>query len=98
LPRQHPTADWLSKGGSYFTRRVIEETWKNGWQVRYWLQSLEDSCAEFAAAGFLIERLVEPRPALTGQAVNPEDFDRLRREPGFIAFRLVPRPAAASSG
>jgi SAM-dependent methyltransferase len=93
LSRQHPTANWLRNGGSYFDRRVIEETWSKGWHVRYWLESLEDSCAEFAAAGFLIERLVEPRPVSAGQAIAPEDFDRLRREPGFIAFRLVPRPA-----
>jgi SAM-dependent methyltransferase len=93
VSRQHPTADWLRHGGSYFEQRVIEETWSKGWRVRYWLESLEDSCAEFAAAGFLIERLVEPRPVAAGQAVDPEDFDRLRREPGFIAFRLVPRPS-----
>jgi SAM-dependent methyltransferase len=93
LSRQHPTADWLRNGGSYFDQRVIEETWRNGWHVRYWLESLEDSCAEFAAAGFLIERLIEPRPVAAGQAAAPEDFDRLQREPGFIAFRLVPRPA-----
>jgi SAM-dependent methyltransferase len=91
LSRQHPTADWLRNGGSYFEQRVIEETWSKGWQVRYWLESLEDSCAEFAAAGFLIERLTEPRPVAAGQAVDPEDFGRLQREPGFIAFRLVPR-------
>jgi SAM-dependent methyltransferase len=93
LSRQHPTADWLRKGGSYFDRRVVEETWHRGWHVRYWLMPLQDSCAEFAEAGFLIERLVEPRPAASGQAVDPEDFDKLQREPGFLAFRLIPRPA-----
>jgi len=93
LSRQHPTADWLRKGGSYFDRRVVEETWHRGWQVRYWLMPLQDTCAEFAEAGFLIERLVEPRPAASGEAVDPEDFDKLQREPGFLAFRLIPRPA-----
>jgi SAM-dependent methyltransferase len=92
LSRQHPTADWLRKGGSYFDRRVVEETWHRGWHVRYWLMPLQDTCAEFAEAGFLIERLVEPRPAASGRAVDPEDFDKLQREPGFLAFRLVPRP------
>src|ERR1700691_3037795 len=37
LSRQHPTADWLGHGGSYFDVRVIEETWSKGWNVRYWL-------------------------------------------------------------
>lgn len=93
LSRQHPTADWLHKGGSYFDRRVVEETWHRGWHVRYWLMPLQDTCAEFAEAGFLIERLVEPRPAASGQVVDPEDFEKLQREPGFLAFRLIPRPA-----
>jgi SAM-dependent methyltransferase len=93
LSRQHPTADWLRKGGSYFDRRVTEETWHRGWHVRYWLMPLQDTCEEFAEAGFLIERLVEPRPAASGRAVDPEDFDKLQREPGFLAFRLIPRPA-----
>jgi SAM-dependent methyltransferase len=92
VSRQHPTANWLSNGGSYFEQRAISETWSKGWHVRYWLAPLESSCAEFAAAGFLIERLVEPRPVAAGQAVDPEAYERLQREPGFIAFRLVPRP------
>jgi SAM-dependent methyltransferase len=92
LSRQHPTADWLRNGGSYFDQRVIEETWSLGWHVRYWLEPLQDSCAEFAAAGFLIERLVEPRPTAAGQLADPEDYDKLQREPGFLAFRLIPAP------
>lgn len=91
LSRQHPTASWLRHGGSYFDQRVIEETWRRGWQVRYWLMPLQDSCAEFAAAGFLIEQLIEPRPTEAGQLVDPEHYDELQREPGFLAFRLVPR-------
>ena len=63
LSRQHPTGDWLRHGGDYFDVRVIAETWSKGWKVRYWLAPLEVTCAEIAAAGFLIERLEEPRPA-----------------------------------
>jgi SAM-dependent methyltransferase len=91
LSRQHPTADWLRLGGNYFETRVIEEVWSKGWHVRYWLTSLESTCEEVAEAGFLIERLVEPRPIDSGHAKDPEDFARLHREPGFLAMRLVPR-------
>jgi ubiquinone/menaquinone biosynthesis C-methylase UbiE len=91
LSQQHPTASWLRHGGSYFDQRVIEETWNRGWHVRYWLMPLQDSCAEFAAAGFLIEQLIEPRPTEAGQLIDPEHYDKLQREPGFLAFRLVPR-------
>jgi hypothetical protein len=45
---------------------------------------------EFADAGFLIERLVEPAPDPQMAESHPESFRRLSTEPGFIFFRLVP--------
>jgi ubiquinone/menaquinone biosynthesis C-methylase UbiE len=93
LSRQHPTGDWLRHGGSYFEARTIRETWSKGWTVRYWLTPLEKTCEEIAAAGFVIERLLEPRPVPEAAAVDPEEYQQLAREPrGFMAFRLRPRP------
>jgi ubiquinone/menaquinone biosynthesis C-methylase UbiE len=92
LSRQHPTGDWLRHGGSYFDVRTIEETWSRGWQVRYWLAPLETTCEEIFAAGFLIERLLEPRPVPQAAAIDSEEYEWLAREPsGFMAFRLRPR-------
>jgi ubiquinone/menaquinone biosynthesis C-methylase UbiE len=85
----HPTADWLRMGGSYYTIEAIEETWSRGWSVRYWRLPLTATCAEFTRAGFLIERLVEPRPVPDMAQRFPEDYEKLNREPGFINFRLV---------
>jgi SAM-dependent methyltransferase len=96
LSRQHPAGDWLRHGGSYFDIRLISETWSTGWQVSYWLAPLEVTCREIAAAGFLIERLTEPRPLPAGEALDPDEYERLSREPrGFMAFRLVPDPRSA---
>jgi len=93
LSRQHPTGDWLRHGGSYFDVRTVEETWSKGWTVRYWLAPLERTCEEIFAAGFVIERLLEPRPVPQAAAIDPEEYRRLAREPrGFLAFRLRPRP------
>jgi ubiquinone/menaquinone biosynthesis C-methylase UbiE len=93
LSRLHPTGDWLRHGGNYFEPRVIEETWSRGWQVRYWLAPLQTTCQELLDAGFLIERLVEPRPQPAAEALDPEAYERLMREPrGFLALRAVPRP------
>jgi SAM-dependent methyltransferase len=92
LSRQHPTGDWLRHGGSYFDVRTVEETWSKGWTVRYWLAPLEKTCEEIFAAGFVIERLLEPRPVPEAAALDPEEYERLAREPrGFMAFRLRPR-------
>jgi len=91
LSRPHPTADWISYGGSYFETRVIEETWSKGWHLRYWLAPLEKTCDEARQAGFLIERLIEPRPTAEAALIDTEDFERLQTMPGFLAMRLVPR-------
>ncbi|QLL09961.1 methyltransferase domain-containing protein [Mycobacterium vicinigordonae] len=93
LSRQHPTGDWLRHGGNYFEARVIEETWSRGWQVRYWLTPLEQTCEELHKAGFLIERLLEPRPEAEAAEIDQEKYERLNREPtGFLAIRAVPNP------
>jgi SAM-dependent methyltransferase len=92
LSRLHPTGDWLRHGGNYFEARVIEETWSRGWRVRYWLAPLEQTCEELHEAGFLIERLVEPRPAPEAAAIDPDKHRQLCREPtGFLAIRAVSR-------
>jgi SAM-dependent methyltransferase len=96
LSRQHPTADWLRNGGSYFETRLIDEVWSKGWHVRYWLTSLETTSKELTEAGFLIERIIEPRPVASGRAKNPEDFERLQREPDFLAMRVVPNQRVTS--
>lgn len=93
LSRLHPTGDWLRQGGSYFDVRLIEETWSKGWQLRYWIAPLERTCEELYEAGFLIERMWEPRPVPAGASEDPDEFEKLNREPrGFLAIRALARP------
>jgi SAM-dependent methyltransferase len=95
LSTHHPTADWRRRGGSYFDTEVIEETWRRGWQVRYWRQPLTRTCEEFAEAGFWIERLAEPPPDPRMAEAYPDDYAKLLDEPGFVTFKLVKKPAGA---
>ena len=97
LSRQHPTGDWLRHGGNYFDVRVIDEVWSRGWRVRYWLAPLERTCEELHEAGFLIERLLEPRPTEDAAEIDREAYERLTSEPtGFLAIRAVPDPRPLS--
>ena len=94
LSKLHPTADWLRHGGDYFETRVVEEVWTgvpSTWHMRFWIAPLEQTFAEIADAGFLVERLVEPRPVPAARAVDAERYERFSTQPGFIALRLVPR-------
>ncbi len=81
----------MRHGGGYFDVRLIEETWSKCWHLRYWLAPLEVTCEELHRAGFLIERLLEPRPVPEAEALLPEDYRRLHREPGFLALRALAR-------
>jgi ubiquinone/menaquinone biosynthesis C-methylase UbiE len=92
LSTQHPTTDWLRKGGSYFEVKEEEDTWHrdySAYTVRFWREPLTAFCAAIANTGFLIERLVEPLPAPSMRERWPEDWEKLQREPGFLVLRLV---------
>jgi len=89
---QHPTADWLRKGGSYFQTALETDTWRtlSGEQpVQFWREPLSALCAAATDAGFLIEKLIEPKPADTMRERFPEDYQKLSNEPGFLILRLL---------
>ena len=88
ISTHHPTADWCRLGGSYFDVKTVTETWSRGWEVTTWRMPLSHLTEEFAAAGFVIERLLEPTPQPEMARTHPVAFERLSSEPGFILFRL----------
>ncbi len=92
----HPAADWCRLGGSYFEVGTVTEVWSKGWEITAWRMPLTQLSEEFAPAGFVIERLVEPRPDPAMKASHPETFEKLSGEPGFIVFRLRKAPYDAT--
>jgi SAM-dependent methyltransferase len=88
----HPVRDWLKHGGSYFDTAVVEEAWDDGWSVRYRRQPLERTLAEFTAAGFVLDRLVEPRPIAELATGHPDRDAGISSRPSFIAFQLRTQP------
>lgn len=88
ISTHHPTADWCRLGGSYFDVDTVTETWSRGWEITTWRMPLSQLTEEFAAAGFVIERLLEPTPEPEMARTHPDAFERLSSEPGFILFRL----------
>lgn len=93
----HPTADWLRLGGSYADRGWVEEEWNDGWRVRFWRQPLGAWTDEFAEAGLLLDRVVEPLPTEEMRTVAPASYAELTRAPGFIIFSLS-KPADPTAG
>lgn len=89
---QHPLMDWLRKGGSYFGATLETDTWRGPFgdqPVRFWREPLSALCAAATGAGFLIEQVIEPRPAESMRERYPDDYRKLTTEPGFLILRLV---------
>lgn len=89
ISTSHPTADWQASDGGYFDARHEQEQWSCGLTHRYWRQPLQDWIAEFTAAGFLLDTLLEHQPQPEMARAHPDTFTRLSHEPGFIAYRLT---------
>lgn len=92
---QHPTTDWLRKGGSYFDRVLETDAWSmlsGRHEVQFWREPLSDLCAAATDAGFVIQRLVEPRPPESMRQRWPEEAAKLSVRPGFLALRLLVLP------
>jgi SAM-dependent methyltransferase len=88
----HPTANWLRDGGSYFDVTIATDTFeldgRHG-QIQFWREPLGSLCDAATSAGFLIERVVEPRPTDIVRARWPDTYEKLERQPAFMLLRLV---------
>jgi SAM-dependent methyltransferase len=96
---QHPTVDWLRKGGSYFDVKLETDIWIGPFgdqPVRFWREPLSALCGAATGAGFLIEKVIEPLPAETMRELHPKDYDKLGTEPGFLILRMA-RPDLGTS-
>ena len=95
LSTQHPTTDWLRKGGSYFDRTLETDAWSmlsGQHEVQFWREPLSDLCAAATDSGFVIQRLVEPRAPEIMRERWPAEYDKLAQRPGFLALRLLALP------
>jgi SAM-dependent methyltransferase len=89
---QHPTADWLWTGGSYFD--TVLETGHFGLAsgdepVEFWRIPLTQLCAEATGGGFLMRGLHEPRPTQQMRVLDHERYEKLNSEPGFLILDLL---------
>jgi hypothetical protein len=86
---------WLRKGGSYFDVKLKTDIWHTSAgdePVRFWREPLSDLCTAATDAGFLVEKVIEPRPADTVRERCPDDYEKLTKRTG------VPDSAAIQAG
>lgn len=85
----HPTADWQHFGGSYFSDEWVELPLpESPLAVRYQRMTLETFFHELLGAGFVPEKVVEPRPTPEMLEDDHESYAKPHRAPSFLAVRL----------
>lgn len=94
----HPFSDWLyvqrlrdDHTGSYFETEQFTATW-DGFgdpkpQITSFRRPLEAHVNTLIQAGFILDHLLEAKPAPEMQQTDPQEFAKLSRDPGFIVFR-----------
>ncbi|MCC5575358.1 methyltransferase domain-containing protein [Microtetraspora sp. AC03309] len=86
----HPAADWRHFGGSYYADDWVELPLRGSpFSIRFQRMPLEMFLGELLAAGFALERLVEPRPVPRLREVDEAAYTKLQQAPSFLAVRLV---------
>lgn len=89
----HPLRDFsLSPTGDYFSVERLEEVWRTfgaPMPVRFFRRPLGQVFADFAAAGFRVDKVVEPFPTEECRRRFPSDYERLSRTPFFLCLRFV---------
>jgi ubiquinone/menaquinone biosynthesis C-methylase UbiE len=93
----HPTGDFLYTQrrqltpGNYFELEQVVMEWRGFGEpypvITSYRRPLAAMLNPLVKAGFVLDELLEPRPVAQFQAVNPDDYDKLMREPGFLCIR-----------
>jgi SAM-dependent methyltransferase len=83
----HPFMDWkLFNREDYFALEKLEDEWKVG-KVEYYRRPLTAMSDDLDAAGFYIERLLEPQPTEAFKFTDIEGYERLMMNPWFLVIR-----------
>lgn len=56
-----------------------------------WHKSFGEISSELSSAGFLIEKIIEPKPLKRLKNIRPETYKKLNKIPEFVIFRLLKR-------
>lgn len=87
----HPFNDYLLlKSEQYFDTEYFEVPWSGYSEpviMKGYRRSLSEIINPLLEAGFVMEKLVEPKPTDEFRQADPEGYARLMRFPGFLCVR-----------
>ncbi|QNS03389.1 class I SAM-dependent methyltransferase [Streptomyces xanthii] len=87
----HPFVAYTHPGArpDYFATSSYTFTWEFGGRslpMRLWRRPIHAMTGAFAAAGFRVTALSEPRPDPAARALFPDGYDKLTTQPCFLFF------------
>lgn len=89
----HPFAEFMiHPTGSYFETELVDYEWTGfGTPIRMpsYRRPLGALLNPLIEAGFSLERILEPTPTERFREEEPEDYEKLRRQPGFLCLRAA---------
>lgn len=96
----HPFGDYrrFREEASYFQTEIKRETWTGfGFEIEvpFYRRPLSAIVDPLIAAGFVLERILEPIPLEEFKQTEPEDYEKLMKEPGFLCIGAIKPPAVA---
>lgn len=91
----HPASPPLqNQRGGYFDTELVSATWRKAdveVTQRFWRRPLSAVVDAFAGAGFVIDRVAEPRPSPEALRRWPDSLAAAAAAPSFIVYRLLLR-------
>ena len=86
----HPLMDWkLFETEDYFAVELLDDEWPNVGKVQFYRRPLTRISHDLQAAGFVIERLLEPQPTQEHWQADPEQAARYSTSPWFLIIRAI---------
>jgi len=89
----HPFADYQLPGAyNYFETELLNYVWKGFGlpvNVPMYRRPLSAYIDPLVEAGFVLERLLEPRPTEQFKLEEPEKYEKLSKQPGFLCVRAA---------
>lgn len=88
LSTHHPATEALRyEVADYFVTEMVEDYWSWVGKVRFYRRPLTAITGALTDAGFVIDRVVEPRPSDWFRDAEPEAYSRLLKQPEFLILR-----------
>ena len=91
---EHPSHQFYAQpnGGDYFATEGVERRWrwpghKSRVRLPQYRRPLAAMLQPLLAAGFVLRAVLEPRPVPEFKLLEPDEYAKLMRQPGFICFR-----------